>query len=311
MYTHEQTDNSVGILDPDGITISTVATNKETTMSIVEKATVVVTEMKTTFSSGDSLILTYHNVKFYGYKEGYLYEVKYLERQEGKYGEDLPTPGEHHFMVSNTEYYPALNRDEAIKAFVERSIGLTENRTTKSHHLYECLEKEGKFKFGFNSAKISQSTAQTIPTSEEVLSKRESSTKLGDFLREKLQQNDEDRVASLLKRLDVYSTYKENWDGEGEKEVNAEAVSNAKKFVLLFPYNTELLSIAVGANGYVMIYSDLPAGYWEMVFTSESNTSFFSRKKTGTESFKEDLFLEEVTPKWFSENIEPLTVVPA
>lgn len=115
----------------------------------------------------------------------------------------------------------------------------------------------------------------------------------------------------MLKRLDVYATYKENWDGEGEKEVNAEAVSNAKKFVLQFPDNVELPSIAIGANGYVMLYGDFPVGYWEVVFTSETNTSFFSRNKTGAESFKENLLLEEVTPEWFSENIEPLTVVPA
>lgn len=242
--------------------------------------------METTFPNGDILTLTHTEVKFYGYKQGYLYELSYGERCEGSYGEDVPTPADYYFMATDTEYYPSANQAEVVTAFVERSTNVV-NRTTKSHHLDDCLEREDK------------------------TSKEETPGGLGALLREKLRQTDEDRIASLLKRLAVYATYKDNWGGEEEKEVNAGAVSNAKKFVLQFPDNVELPSIAVGANGYVMLYGDLSFGYWEVVFTSETNTSFFSRKITGAESFKENLQLEEVTPKWFSENIEPLTVVPA
>lgn len=277
-------------------------------MSIEEKASVI-TEMKTTFSSGDSLILTYHNVKFYGYKEGYLYEVKYLERQEGKYGEDLPTPGEHHFMVSNTEYYPALFQDEAIKAFLERSTGLIETRTTKSHHLDDCLEKEGEFKFGFNSTKTSENLVQAIPISEEVLTKRESSAKLGDFLRIKLIEQKAVREAGkkhLDDKLNEYSGFKHNWGGEDEKPPTENCVLLAKTFLTKYPDVLPLPLVAIGASGSIMFYDDYYYGYWEVVFTPETNISFFSRKRTGRELFKENILLEEITPEWFSKNIDPL-----
>lgn len=97
------------------------------------------------FENKDKLTLTLNkNTTFAGYKPADIWELTYYEYQPGNYGDEEPTPGVHHFMCCNTEYFPGDKEDLAIQIFGYRAMsGNPSKESGKGFQLNSFLESDG------------------------------------------------------------------------------------------------------------------------------------------------------------------------
>lgn len=94
-----------------------------------------------TFQNGDQLALDRELTHFAGHEPAVLWVLTYGERVEGRYGETEFTPGEHHFMTTNTEYFAQDQGLVAIRAFNQRVRSYSPAAsTTWSQPLSELLK---------------------------------------------------------------------------------------------------------------------------------------------------------------------------
>ena len=80
---------------------------------------------------------------------------------------------------------------------------------------------------------------------------------------------DRDRILELKERIEKFSSYGEDWDGDGAREIPDKAVQDALRFLDAFTHRSgakEPCAAAPGPDGEVVLYWHDSAGYAEVNF---------------------------------------------
>lgn len=107
-------------------------------------------QLEMSFTNGNKLCLRLNRgVRFFGFKQGDLLELSYMERtmgadDGGKVNKDITV-----YEAVNTQFFPVTKLREAIPAFFERKNSprpYENTRLFKSYLLEECLQADEIFK---------------------------------------------------------------------------------------------------------------------------------------------------------------------
>jgi hypothetical protein len=101
-----------------------------------------------------------------------------------------------------------------------------------------------------------------------------------------------------------YSSFQDNWDGEGSKIAPEAEFKNALLLLELLPNSCSQLIPMISYNGTVGLYCDDKTIYMDFEINSNNTFSFFARNRINSkESFLDDIPINEQCGKIIEEQL--------